>query len=96
MERAAHGPRAGDAALVPVAAAHGHRESCGGAVLRLDADDGANDVVRGGGLRAREALGVEAVAAGGPRPQAARSSSPSRGSRRETTLETPLPAIETP
>jgi hypothetical protein len=38
---------------------------------------------------------VEAVAADRVGRQATRSSS-SRGSRRETTLETPLPAIETP
>jgi hypothetical protein len=95
MERAAHRPRAGDAGLVVRAAAHGHRESCGGAVLGLDADELPDDVGGGGGLRAREALGVEAVAADLIRGQAACSSA-SRGSRRETTLETPLPAIETP
>jgi hypothetical protein len=54
-----------------------------------------HDVGGGGGLRAREALGVEAVAAEEIRGQAACSSA-SRGSRRETTLETPLPAIDTP
>ena len=66
------------------------------AVLGLDPDEGADDLVRRGGRRSREPLGAEAVAAGGRRRQAARPSSRSRGSRRETTFETPLPAIDTP
>ena len=66
------------------------------AVLGLDADELPDDVGGSGGLRAREPLGVQAVAADRAGRQAARSSSGSRGSRRETTLETPLPAIETP
>jgi hypothetical protein len=96
VERAAHRPGPDDAVLAAVAAAHADRERRGGAVLGLDADELPDDVGGGGGLRAREPLGVEAVAADLVRRQAARSSSPSRGRRRETTLETPLPAIETP
>jgi hypothetical protein len=95
MERAAHRPHPGDAAQVLLAAAHADGERRGGAVLGLDADEMPHDVGGGGGLRAREALGVEAVAAEEIRGQAACSSA-SRGSRRETTLETPLPAIDTP
>jgi hypothetical protein len=96
MERAAHRPGPRDAAQVAHAAAHADGERRGGAVLRLDADELPDDVGGGGRLGARQALGVEAVAADRVGRQAARSPSPSRGSRRETTLETPLPAIETP
>jgi hypothetical protein len=63
VERAAHRPRADDAALVTLAGADGDGERGGGAVLGLDADEPADDFGGGGGLRARESLGVEAVAA---------------------------------
>jgi hypothetical protein len=79
-----------------VARADRDGEGGGGAVLGLDADEGADDLGGRGGWRPREALGAEAVAADRVGLQAARSSSRSRGSRRETTFETPLPAIETP
>jgi hypothetical protein len=95
VERAAHRPHADDPGVVALAAAHADGQRRGSAVLGLDADELPDDVGGGGGLRAREALGVEAVAADLIRGQAACSSA-SRGSRRETTLETPLPAIETP
>ncbi len=80
-----------------VSPARRHGEQRGRAVLGLDAHERSNDVVRGGARRARESLRAEAVAADRVGRQAARSSSSSRGgSRRETTLETPLPAIDTP
>ena len=73
------------------------RQQRGGAVLGLDPDELPDDLGRRGRGCVREALGAEAVAADRVGRQAARSSpSPRAGSRRETTLETPLPAIETP
>jgi hypothetical protein len=78
-----------------VGAAGAEREEGGGAVLGLDPDERADDLVRCDRRRAREPLGVEAVSADLGGGQAARSSSRA-GSRRETTFETPLPAIDTP
>ena len=78
------------------------------AVLGLDGDDLAHRLDRVGAARSRQPLGAEPVAAGRGRVQAACSSdfSPPApgscsavgrgGSRRETTFDTPLPAIDTP
>jgi hypothetical protein len=84
-------------------------EQRGGPVLRLDAEDRTDGRDGVGVARAGEALRAQPAAADLGRVQAARSAlsgestcAPSRGSsgrggsRRETTFETPFPAIETP
>jgi hypothetical protein len=58
VQRAAHRPRPHDAALAALARADRDGKRCGGAVLRLDADERPDDVGGGGGLRARQSLGV--------------------------------------
>jgi hypothetical protein len=111
MQRAAHRPRADETGAESVkrgalgACAHG--QLTGAAILGLEAEDGSH---RGDGIsvaRTGEPLGAEAVAAGLGGGQAACSALPAAetgrvspsargGSRRETTFDTPLPAIDTP